>query len=86
MFERLRVFLAYHTRGYDVARALASEYLEQFKGRHLLAYLELVATMAWIEKTHNGCYPETIEQELSLFEKHQCKGKRAALAAQGFLQ
>jgi DNA-binding SARP family transcriptional activator/tetratricopeptide (TPR) repeat protein len=85
-FERLRVFLAYHTRGYEEARRLATEYLERFKGRHLLAYLELVATVAWVEKMHNGYYPETIENELRLFEEYRCKGKRASLAVQGFLQ
>jgi DNA-binding SARP family transcriptional activator/tetratricopeptide (TPR) repeat protein len=83
--ERLRVFLAYHTRGPDVAFQLASEFVSQFKDRHQLAYLEVVAALAWIERKATGVCSASTETELLLFEKQRASGKRAILAAQGFL-
>jgi tetratricopeptide (TPR) repeat protein len=83
--ERLRVFLAYHTQGPDVASQLAEEFVSRFRSRHQLAYLEVVAAIAWIERKVTGNYSAATERELSLFEELRATGKRALLAAQGFL-
>jgi hypothetical protein len=59
--------------------------LDQFRGRHLLAYLDAVAAVAWVEKRSMGEYSEEAAKELRLFETRGVLGKRAVLAAQGFL-
>jgi tetratricopeptide (TPR) repeat protein len=83
--ERLRVFLAYHTQGPYAARLLAEEFMNRFKGRHQLAHLETVAALAWIERKMTNEYSDATKRELQLFDKQRAVGKRAILAAQGFL-
>ena len=83
--ERLRVCLTYHTEGADVARSLADSHLARFRHRHRMAYLDAVAASAWIERVTMGCYSDSTQRELLLFETLGCEGKRATLAAQGFL-
>jgi tetratricopeptide (TPR) repeat protein len=83
--ERLRVFSAYHTDGGGAAQVLAEHALERFKDRHVLAYLEAVAALAWVEMRLLGEHSEATRSRLLLFETYQASGKRAVLAAQGFL-
>jgi tetratricopeptide (TPR) repeat protein len=83
--ERLRVFFAYHAKGPEAAHLLAEEFMKRFKGRHQLAHLEVVAALAWIERKASGKHSDTTEIELQLFDKLGAGGKRAILAAQGFL-
>ena len=83
--ERLRVFLAYHAQGPEAAHLLVEEFMKRFKGRHQLAHLEVVAALAWIERKAGGKHSDTTEIELQLFDKLGAGGKRAILAAQGFL-
>ncbi len=83
--ERLRVFSAYHTEGGEAARVLAEESLERFKDRHVLAYLEAVAALAWVDMRLLGEHSEATRSRLLMFETYQASGKRAVLAAQGFL-
>jgi len=83
--ERLRVFLAYHTHGPEAAQLMAEEFVKRFKGRHQLAHLETVVALAWVERKIMGGHSEATTKELLLFEKYRASGKRAILAAQGFL-
>jgi DNA-binding SARP family transcriptional activator/tetratricopeptide (TPR) repeat protein len=83
--ERLVVFQTYQTQGQEPASALAKRALAQFRGRHLLAYLDAVAAMAWVEKKSQGKYSDATARELQLFETCGVLGKKAVLAAQGFL-
>lgn len=83
--ERLRVFLAYHTQGAGAAQLMAEEFVKRFKGRHQLAHLETVAALAWAERKATGTCSKATEAELQLFDNYQAIGKRAVLAAQGFL-
>ncbi|MGH9890773.1 MAG: AAA family ATPase, partial [bacterium] len=84
-FERLRVFSTFHTDSGSAALILAEDSLERFKDRHILAYLEAVAALAWLEMRLFGEHSEATRSRLHLFETYQASGKRAVLAAQGFL-
>jgi tetratricopeptide (TPR) repeat protein len=84
-FERLTVLLAHHTDGPEAAMALSQALLARYRNRHILAYLEAVAGAAWAEKMLMGAYSEKIREELRLFDRYHAKGKRALIAAQGFL-
>jgi tetratricopeptide (TPR) repeat protein len=83
--ERMKVFFTYHSEGHERARCLADAALRRFRGRHQFAYLEALAAFAWLEKVLAGRYSDWTGNELRLFEIHGCGGKRAVLAAQGFL-
>jgi len=84
--ERLRVFSAYHTQGAESARLLASGCMERFIGQHMLAYLDCLAALAWIEKQSTGKVSTTTEIQLQLFERHGLHGKRRILVAEGYLE
>jgi hypothetical protein len=47
-------------------------------------YLDILAAKAWLE-TWTGQLAETTECELAIFERIGASGRRALLAAQGFL-
>jgi tetratricopeptide (TPR) repeat protein len=83
--ERLKVFFAYHTEGQAAATILAKEYLNKFKEKHALAYLESVAATAWLEARTLGNYSDSTRGRLTLFDNPAVKGKRAVLTSQGFL-
>ncbi len=85
VLERLMVFLMYHTRGPEASRILAESSARRFKDRHLLAYLDVLAGLAWIERKTSETYTAATNRDLMLFEKFGLQGKRAILAAQGFL-
>jgi hypothetical protein len=84
VLERLRVFRAYYISGAEVAYQLAKGFVERFRNRHRLAYLDAIAALAWIEKRISGKVSEATENQLEAFESFGASGKRAALAAQGF--
>jgi tetratricopeptide (TPR) repeat protein len=86
VLERMKVFLAYHAAGPEAARSLATQFMGQFKNRHLLAYLDAVAALAWVERQSTGGYSDATRRELALFEKYDVRGKRRVLVAQGFLE
>ena len=83
--ERLRVYWTYYTRGVESAHLLAKGFVESFRDRHQLAYLDAVAALAWIERMICGKVSGATEHQLRTFESLGASGKRAILAAQGFL-
>jgi tetratricopeptide (TPR) repeat protein len=83
--ERLRVFRTFYTKGAEVAHQLAKGFVERFRDRHLLAYLEAIAAQAWVERKISGKASEATEIEVQAFERLGATGKRAILVAQGFL-
>lgn len=85
VLERVLVYVTCHSKGLQPARQLAYDSIERFRNRHLLAYLEAIASLAWIEMLGDGMYSETTQEGLALFEDHGLPGKVALLEAQGFL-
>lgn len=85
MLDRLMVFLAYHTKGPDVAHALAAEAVGRYRDRNLLAYLDGVSALAWTEMATTGQYVQSTEDQLALFESYRAGGKKQMLQLQGFL-
>jgi hypothetical protein len=84
-FERLAVFRAYHARGAAAARRLACAGVAKFRGRHVLAYMEALAAMAWLEKQTEGLYSDWVRCELGIFDSYGAVGKWDIIAAEGFL-
>lgn len=83
--ERLRVFSAYHTSGANAAEVIATANINRFRNRHLLAYAEAVAGLAWLEKRVCGSPSPSTKEEMGLFERHRLDGKYASLVLEGFL-
>ncbi len=85
VLERLMVFRTYHTTGAEVAHQLAKGFVERFRDRHLLAYLDAIASQAWVERKAAGKVSEATGIQVQAFERLGATGKRAILVAQGFL-
>jgi tetratricopeptide (TPR) repeat protein len=83
--DRLRVFFGLNAQGPEVATSLAAEFASRYRGRHHLAYLEMVAAVAWLENKVTGRISEATGNDLRLFQELRVEGKRAILRAQGFI-
>jgi DNA-binding SARP family transcriptional activator/tetratricopeptide (TPR) repeat protein len=83
--DRLRVFLALNAQGPEVATSLSTEFADRYRGRHHLAYLEVVAAVAWLESKVTNKISEATGNDLRLFQELRVEGKRAILIAQGFI-
>jgi tetratricopeptide (TPR) repeat protein len=76
-----RAHLGRSDEAYSLARSLAA----QWKETYVIHYLEMVATMAWLEYRENGQITRKTAEELEIFDAIGSRGKRALLALQGFL-
>ncbi len=83
--ERLRVLLAYHTSGVETAKLLAKSCLKRFQGRNLLAYLEALAALGWLETRVEGVHSQATQVLLQLLKDHRLQGKRTLFEVEGFL-
>jgi tetratricopeptide (TPR) repeat protein len=83
--ERLRVFLAYHTSGVEAAKLLAKASVRQFQGRNLLAYMEALAALGWLETRVEGGHSQATQVLLQLLKDHRLQGKRMLFEVEGFL-
>lgn len=84
--ERLRVLLAFHTTGVETARHLAESNLERFQGRNLLAYLDALAAIAWVESRIGGDHSHSRDALLQLLQDHRLHGKKVLLEVEGFIE
>ncbi len=76
-----RAHLGRSDEAYSLARSLA----DQWKETYVIHYLDMLATMAWLEYRENGQIPRETAVELGIFDDIDSRGKRALLALQGFL-
>jgi len=76
-----RAHLGRSDEAYNLARSLA----DQWKHTYVIHYLDMLATMAWLEHRENGQTRRETAVELGIFDVIGSKGKRALLALQGFL-
>ena len=67
------------------ALALASTAGEGLRVKCPFYYLDVLAVRAWLERQVFGRQTDDTNSELSIFETLQVPGKKALLAAQGFL-
>ncbi len=85
VYEKLRV---YRTGALDDPRkalATATEAAEEFRGKHLIYYLDAIAAKSWAEGLCFGTTSEQTTQELASFERLGAVGKERLLTLQGFL-
>jgi tetratricopeptide (TPR) repeat protein len=85
VFAKLRTFRVMHSGGPDAARPLVEQALDRFRSRHLLYFLEVLATKAWLEKLMNDSHLSQTSTELGMFDRSGAHGLKAKLAAEGFL-
>jgi hypothetical protein len=83
--ERLRVFLAYHTSGVEAAKLLAKASVRRFQGRNLIAYMETLAALGWLETRIEGGHSQATQVLLQVLEDHRLQGKRMLFEVEGFL-
>jgi len=76
-----KVHLGRSHEAYDIARSLANRWKHGF----VLHYLDVVATIAWLEYRENGRIETETRRELEIFESLGARGKKALLTLQGFL-
>lgn len=83
MYEKFQVLRAGLINGQAAATEIARAAMERYRQRHPLYFLNVLAAMAWVERTFSGSYSEQTRTDLSLFSK--APGKLALVKAQGFL-
>jgi tetratricopeptide (TPR) repeat protein len=83
--QKLQIFRAAHVTGAVIAHAMAVKATETFLGKNVLCYLDALGARAWTERLLNGAVDKDTEAALSVFERRDLAGKRAALVGQGFL-
>jgi DNA-binding SARP family transcriptional activator/tetratricopeptide (TPR) repeat protein len=83
--ERLKVLLTYHTFGAYAAELAAATCVNRFRDRHMLAYIEALAALSWVETKTNGVPSDTTRHLLELLDRFRLYGKRALLVVEGFL-
>jgi len=85
LFDMLSIHRAHHVDGVDVARRLASQSLEKYRGRHPQYFADIAACNAWLDMKSIGTYSQQTTTDLNVFEECGFDGLRALIVAQGFL-
>lgn len=85
LFDKLRVFRTVHVAGVSPAQRIVAESRDKYCGRFPFAYLQVVASAAWLDRLSLGRHSEQNELELRLFDRPDLKGMREILTVQGFL-
>jgi tetratricopeptide (TPR) repeat protein len=85
MFEKLRLWRLAHTADIDVALKEAVTSRSNFRDRHPLYFLEVLAVEAWLQRRQHGSVEAVTRSELQRFVDWGATGLRTALTAQGFL-
>jgi len=76
-----RAHLGRSDEAYNLVRSLA----DQWKATYVIHYLDMLATMAWLEHREKGQITKETAVELGVFDVIGSRGKRALLTLQGFL-
>jgi tetratricopeptide (TPR) repeat protein len=84
-FWKLRLFRAAHLGKAEEALCSASTIGEGFRAKCPYHFLDLIGLRAWLERRVNGNHSTETDEDLQLFDKLGAPGKKALLAAQGFL-
>ena len=85
-YWKLRIFKAAHLGSSEDADRLVRLAVSLFRDSCPLYYLEILAAKAWLEFRTQGLNSSETLKELSLFDESGAVGRRALLAAQGFLR
>jgi len=86
VYEKLRVFRMGTLDDPRKAFAAATEAADEFRGNHLIYYLDAIAAKCWAESLCFGGISEETAQELAAFERLEAIGKKRLLTLQGFLK
>ena len=85
-YWKLRTFkmamLGHLSAAYDTVLAMA----EKWRTTMVFAYLDMLATKAWLERLQYGATKNETRIELPVFERLGAKGKKELLVLQGFLE
>ncbi|HYT23774.1 MAG TPA: AAA family ATPase, partial [Candidatus Polarisedimenticolia bacterium] len=85
-YWKLKTFRMAQLGQWNDAYATASSLAERWKGTFILAYLDIIATKAWLERTKHGrTSPETLAQ-LEIFDRIGASGRKKLLTLQGILE
>jgi DNA-binding SARP family transcriptional activator/tetratricopeptide (TPR) repeat protein len=84
-YWKLIAFRKAHLGQADEAYALARSLANRWKETYVLHYLDMVATIAWLECRENGHITEQTKSELGVFDILGSTGKKSLLTLQGFL-
>lgn len=85
-YWKLRIFKEAHLGSIEEATRLAEFSTALFRETCPLHYLDVLAAKAWLERRTNGRNRSETLRELRLFDEFEAPGRRALLAAQGFLR
>jgi hypothetical protein len=83
--ERLSIMRSFHVNGPEAAAERARSALARFEGRNLLYYLDVMAGMAFLERSRTGELQLETKKALELLESLGLHGKKQLLKNQGFL-
>ena len=86
VYERLRVYRIGTLDDPRRALAAATDAANEFKGKHLIFYLDAIAAKSWAEGLCFDSISEETVQELALFERLGAIGKKRLMTLQGFLK
>lgn len=85
-YWKLKAFRMAHLGRSDDAYGAVSSLATRWRTTSVFAYLDLIATKAWLEQRNEGATkPETLD-ELQVFKHLGATGKRRLLVLQGFLE
>jgi len=85
-YWKLRTFRMIHLGHSDEAYAIVNAFVSEWRDRFVLAYLDMLAMKAWIEKQVQGALTRATHAELQIFDQLGAIGKRELLVLQGFLE
>ena len=85
VYERLLILRALHAHGATYAVQRAQEARERNRNRSLIYFIDVLAVVGWALRESTGAWPEETKQVQILLDELCLPGKRALLAAQGFL-
>jgi DNA-binding SARP family transcriptional activator len=84
-YWKLKFYRAAHLGGAESALASASSVAQSLRLKCPFYYLDVLAAKAWLERQVLGRQTEETNAELLIFTTLEVPGKKALLAAQGFL-
>ncbi len=84
-YLKLRIFREAHVGTPEEAFRLAASGTQMLRGNCPLEYLDVLAGKAWLEMRVHGAYSPDTARDLRSFDDVGALGRRALLAAQGFL-
>jgi DNA-binding SARP family transcriptional activator/tetratricopeptide (TPR) repeat protein len=84
-YWKLIAFRKAHIGRIDDAYGIVQSLANRWRETYVLHYLDMLATMSWLEYKESGQITAQTEKELQIFDVLGAKGKKALLTLQGFL-